>query len=200
MSARLTRGVILLGMAAAMLTAGCAGAPSAPTGTSLPQAQAPATATSTTSPFDAKTVWVVNVIDNYFMHTVADLLPQYAPGARVRYIDALSTGVPFFLLKPDDYPAAAIIGIGQCNESTPATINNAQQSLEKGIPTSIVWIGLLRDVKVRWANIYKIPDVQGYEIAQQPPDNRVQAEQMARDFMPLLVEQLAGQMAAKASP
>ena len=147
-------------------------------------------------PLAGKTVWVVSALDNFLMPMVAELLPRYAPGVKVRsIIAAQDTGNPFTLLRPGDYPDGVIIGIGQCPATTPLVVYYARQAESKGIPSVICYTSAMRDLKEELANIYKISDIPGYEVEGALPVNQEEAESVARTLLPLFIEALTKSVA-----
>jgi hypothetical protein len=149
-------------------------------------------------PFAGKTVWVVDInsnedYNNLLLETVEKLLPQYAPGVKVKRIEAGSKN-PFFLLKEADYPAAVIVGTGVCEGTTPKVVNYAAAALKLGIPAVIMHVPEFRNLREENMNTYRVPDLRYYEVAEGAPIAAKEADPLAKAAAPALVKALAEQM------
>jgi hypothetical protein len=151
-----------------------------------------------TSPFAGKTIWVVDVNSNedynsLLLEAVEKLLPQYAPGVKVKRVRTGEKN-PFFLLKEEDYPSAAICGTGVCVGTTPQSINYASSALKLGIPAVIMYVPELKDTREKYVKIYKVPDLRFYEVSDGAPATAEEASLLAKGATPALVNALADQL------
>jgi hypothetical protein len=141
---------------------------------------------------------VVDVNSNEYynsllLEAVEKLLPQYAPGVKVKRVKTGDKN-PFFMLEEEDYPSAAICGTGVCNATTPQTINYASSALKLGIPAVIMYVPTLKDTREKYVKIYKVPDLRFYEISNGAPETVEEADRLAKPAIPALVKALAEQM------
>ncbi len=150
-----------------------------------------------TGPFAGKTIWVVDVNSNedynsLLLEAVEKLLPQYAPGGKVKRVKTGDKN-PFFLLKEEDYPSAAICGTGVCEGTTPKAINYASSALKLGIPAVIMYVPELKETKEKYVKIYRVPDLPFYEVSDGAPASADEADILAKAATPALVKALADQ-------
>jgi hypothetical protein len=138
-----------------------------------------------------KKVWVV-VVDSgsTLMPAVAKLLPQYAPGGRVKTIVAGEKGNPFFMLKPEDKPDAVIAGTGVCEASTLEALNYAKQSEKLDIPAVISFNAEMLFAYQEAMDKLKLPNVRPYATSLPDPARPGDSERLARLLIPQLIEGL----------
>ena len=146
-----------------------------------------------------KTVWVVDVntnadYSNALLLRVVQLLPEYLPGVKVVHVTTAEKGNPFFLLKPENYPDAVIIGVGVCESTTPQVVNYAARAKEKKIPCVICYDKKLQQVKDKYVVSYRVPDVPAYELTDSLPSTQQENDAEARRLTPMFVEGLLGQL------
>jgi hypothetical protein len=154
-------------------------------------------ANAAANPFAGKILWVVDVNSNedynsLLLEAVEKLLPQYAPGVKVKRIKTEDKN-PFFLLKEENYPVAVIVGTGVCVGTTPRIINYASSALKLGIPAAIMYIPETRNKKEESAKIYRVPELRFYEVADGAPETAEEADRLAKAAAPALVKALADQ-------
>ncbi len=150
------------------------------------------------SGFAGKTIWVVDVNSNedynsLLLEAVEKLLPQYAPGVKVKRVKTGDKN-PFFLLKEEDYPSAAVCGTGVCEGPTPKTINYASSALKLGIPAVIMYVPELKETKEKFVKTYRVPDLRFYEVSDGAPADPDEADNLAKAATPALVKALAEQL------
>jgi hypothetical protein len=144
-----------------------------------------------------KTVWVVDVnsnesYDSALQAALVGLWPQQAPGVNVRRVVTVDDANPFFLLRQENVPDAAIISIGVCVHTTKLVANFASASLARGIPTVICYLSEVRNYQEKWNEAYHIPDVEAIELENMPKSQQ-EAEPEAGRLIPMFTESLTTQ-------
>ena len=183
---------VLIAMAClAVLTAASFG----PMANAAAKASAPS---RSASPFAGKTVWVVDVnsnedYNNLLLEAAEKLLPQYAPGVKVKRVKTGDKN-PFFLLREENYPAAAIVGTGVCVGTTPQVVNYAASALKLGIPAVILHVPEMKETREKQVQAYRVPDLRFYEVAEGAPATAKEADPLAKAALPALIKALAEQM------
>jgi hypothetical protein len=149
-------------------------------------------------PFAGKTVWLVDVnsnaeYSNPLFEDISDLLLKQAPGIKLVHVKTQDKGNPFFLLQQENYPDAAIIGIGLCELTTPQTANYAAAAKEKSIPVVYCYTEQIKALKEKMVARYRIRSVKGFEIPGGMPATEQDAQKEAEHLTPLFIEGLATQ-------
>lgn len=141
-----------------------------------------------------KTVWIVDVNTNEyyksnFQLALVDQLPRFAHGVIVRHVITAEKGNPFFLLKQEDYPDAAIVSLGVCGQTGKKVANYASEAKKKGIPVVLCHIADARDDQLKWNKAYRNPDELAIEI-ETIPQSREEAMPVAQRVAPIIIEKL----------
>jgi hypothetical protein len=149
-------------------------------------------------PFTGKTLWVVDVnsnedYNNLLLEAVEKLLPQHAPGAKVKRVKTGDKN-PFFLLREGNYPSAVIVGTGVCVGTTPQVVNYASSALKLGIPAVVLHIPEMKENREKQAQVYRVPDLRSHEVAEGAPATAQEADPLAKNAMPALLKALVEQM------
>ena len=149
---------------------------------------------SKTDVFAGKTVWIVDINSNEYYKSVlhfalVDLLPQYAPGVKVRHVLTGEKGNPFFLLKKEDIPYTAIIGLAVCDGTSKTVSNYASEAGKMGIQSMMINISEVSDQITKWNNTYRNLHGAVIEI-EKIPENRDEAVQMAKKIIPELIKRI----------
>jgi len=141
-----------------------------------------------------KTIWIVDVNSNEgynspLQEALLDQLPQYAPGLTVRHVTTSEKGNPFFILRRENYPDAAIVSLGVCMATTKDVANYASGAKKKGIPSVMCYISEVRDHQKKWNKAYRLSDAEAIEI-EEVPQSRNEAEPVAKRLVPIFIEKL----------
>jgi hypothetical protein len=144
-----------------------------------------------------KKVWIV-VVDSgsTLMPGVAKLLPQYAPGVRVRTIVSSEKGNPFFMLKPEDKPDAVIAGTGVCEATTLEALNYAKQAEKLDIPAVISFNAEMLFAYQEAMDKLKLPSVRVYATNLPDPARAGDPERLAQRLIPQFIEGLTRSVGA----
>jgi hypothetical protein len=186
---------IMIILLSSLTLAGCqskpAETPNAPAGA---QAKAPETGSGSQHFLAGKTVWIVDINSNeYYKGTLqpalVSQLQRLVAGVIVRHVTTAEKGNPFYLLKQEDYPAAAIVSLGVCESTTKDVANYASEAKKKGIPSVTMNIADARDAQLKWNKAYSIPDEKALEIEKLPQDQQ-EATQIAERLLPTIIERL----------
>jgi hypothetical protein len=146
--------------------------------------------------FAGKTVWLVDVNSNSdytnpLFAQILELLPKRAPGVKLVHVKVQDKGNPFFLLQRENYPEAAIIGVGLCDFTTPKTANYAAAAKEKNIPVIYCYTEQMKALKEKLVVRYRISDVRGFEIPIGMLATDQNAQKEAERLTPMFIEALA---------
>lgn len=141
-----------------------------------------------------KTVWIVDVNSNENFNSalqaaIVDQLSKHTSGMIVRLVKTSERGNPFFLLKRENYPDAAIISVGVCEVTIKKVANYASEAKKKGIPSSTCCLTESRDLQVKWNQKYRNPDAEPIKIKSMPLHPQ-EAMSIARRVAPVFIEKL----------
>jgi hypothetical protein len=186
---------IMLILMSNLILTGCQSTPaSAPTVPAQAQAKEPATGSGTQHFLAGKTVWIVDINTNEYYTSLIqpallNQLQRQVPGVKVRQVTTSAKGNPFYLLRQEDYPDAAIVSLGVCDSTTKDVANYASEARKKGIPSVTIHMAEARDAQMKWNKTYSIPDEKALEIEKRPQDQQ-EAILMAERLMPTIIESL----------
>ena len=150
--------------------------------------------TNKTNILDGKTIWIVDINTNeYFKSTfqaaLVDQLKAIAPGATVRHVITSGKGNPFFLIKQDDLPYAAIVSLAVCEGTSKDVANYASEAGKKDIRTVMINITEVREAIAKWNKTYHNATGSVIEI-EKMPETQDEAVHMAGKVIPEFIKKL----------
>jgi hypothetical protein len=123
------------------------------------------------------------------MPAVAKLMPQYAPGVKVKTI-ASSQGNPFFMLNPEDKPDAVIAGTGVCEATTLDAANFAKQAEKLDIPAVFFFNRDILSAYQEAMDKLRLPSLRAYATILPDPARPEDPKRFAQRLIPQLIEGL----------